>query len=223
MSSEITDEFAEAIRLSHMPTHNRKTKTMIVAQRIKVQYPTYPSLSDFESVVDKAVKPGIYRETFIRMFFDEMSKRRMNCNMDGAIREVALKAAHALSDAYAANVSFEGAPSDIPSPTFWNVAGFIEHAIIGETSFAGVIESEISARLFELWARYNHDRGEFDDLFEYDKDDIAIDVCRTWLDYIELLKETAEYKSLVSLRRDLTILCRCYELLVTHFATNTSR
>ena len=196
---------------------------MTVAERIKVQFPAYPTLTDFEAVVDRAIKPGIYRETFVRMFFDEMSKRRMNCNMDGAIREIALKAAHALADAYVANVNFDGAPRDISSPTFWNLAGFIEHGIVGEPAFATAIENEITARVFNLWAVHNNSRNEFDELFEYDKDADAINICRVWLDHIELLKDTVEYRSLVPLRRDLTILSRSYELLVAHFVTKVSR
>ena len=196
---------------------------MTVVERIKVQYPRYPSLADFETVVDRAVKPGIYRETFVRMFFDEMSKRRMNCNMEGAIHEIALKAAQALSGPYEANVAFDDRSPD-PLPVLYrNVADFVELAMIGEPGFAATIECEMTTRLFELWARHNHAREHSDELFEYDKDDVAIDICRSWLDYIELLKETAEYRSLVTLRRDLTILCRSYELLVAHFVTKVSR
>lgn len=196
---------------------------MTVAERIKVQYPRYPSLADFEAVVDRAVKPGIYRETFVRMFFDEMSKRRMNCNMDGVIHEIALKTAHVLSAPYEANVAFEDRTPD-PLPVLYrNVADFVELAMIGEPTFPSIIENEMTTRLFELWARRNHAREQFDELFEYDKDDVAIDICRSWLDYIELLKDTVEYRSLVSFRRHLTILCRCYELLIAHFVSKRDR
>lgn len=196
---------------------------MTVAERIKVQFPTYPTLADFEAVVDRAIKPGVYRETFVRLFFDEMMKRRMNCNMDGAIREIAVKAAHALADTYVANVSFEGAPSDIPSPTFWNLAGFVEHALIGETSLADVIDAEAMDRIYWIWSSYNNKREDFDELFEYDKDDEPNDIMNLWLDHVELLKETFEYRSLITLKRDLTILSRSYELLVAHFVNKVSR
>jgi hypothetical protein len=184
------------------------------AELTEVQYPTYPTLADFEKVIDRVVAPGAYRHAFVEMFFDEMLNQRADYNMDGAIHAVAIKAALPFAEAYRAHVRFGSEPSNQRDVTFENVASFVSMRSFDDPAMQVLIDGIMVRRVDEVGLWIAERCKEFADAFEYDGKKKAIVIARTWLDYIDSLKGEAGYFRLVKPRRELAILRRSYELLV---------
>lgn len=191
----------------------------MTGKSIAVKHPTFPSLPEFEQVIDRAIAPGAYRAAFVEMFFAEMLGRRANCDMDGAIHSVALEAARFFADPYAANVSRDQTALQQHPISFENVAMFVSKLTFNDKAMEGVIERILGQRIIGI-SNWISDRcSDLSESFEYDELKKPIAIAYEWIDYIEYLKGEVGYARLLKPRRDLSILARSYELLVASVVT----
>jgi hypothetical protein len=195
----------------------------MTGKSIVVKHPSFPTLAEFERVIDRVTAPGAYRAAFVEMFFAEMLGRRANCDMDGAIRSVSLDAAQFFADVYDANVRRDQTAMQQHPTSFENVAAFVSELTFNDKEMSGVIKNILSRRLDEIsnliMVRYN----EISETFRFDKQKEPIRNAREWLDYIEYLRGEVGYGQLLRTKRELTILVRSYELLVASVVTPKGR
>lgn len=191
------------------------------AEQIEVKMPHYPTLPDFERVIDRVVAPGAYRREFVEMFFDAMLDQRADFNMDGAIHAVALQAARTFAAQYEAHVAFD--PDRRMSVTFENVAAFVSVNTFDSEEMRGIIDHAMSRKVDEVGIFIKEKCGEIAEIFEYDGRKMAIVIAKAWLDYIDALRGERGYFRFIQPRRELTILKRSYELLVASVVTPKGR
>lgn len=195
----------------------------MTGKSIAVKNPSFPTLPEFERVIDRATGPGAYRAAFVEMFFADMLGRRANCDMDGAIRSVALEAAQFFADVYDANVRPDQTAMQQRPTRFENVAAFVSELTFNDKAMKGSIELVLIRRLAEISKIIVDRNEELSEIFEYDERKQVIRNAREWLDFIEYLKGEAGYARLLKAKRELTILVRSYELLIASVVTPKGR
>ncbi|MFZ5747659.1 MAG: hypothetical protein ACOY45_08350 [Pseudomonadota bacterium] len=178
-----------------------------------------PSFVEFEAVLDHAGQSNAtLRRAFVQRFFDFMLGQRMNVNAEGLVHDVLESVVASFAATYEANVA---APDDTSPPYYYGgVADWLNAAMFEEDT-ADIINNEVTKRIVELGRKYPDVMN--DELFIETENVTPIMLLNKWLDHIELLSELGEGRPYVRVRRVLTILGRCHELLLAHAVTNEGR
>jgi hypothetical protein len=178
-----------------------------------------PSFVEFEAVLDHAAQSNAtLRRAFVKRFFDFMLGQRMNVNAEGLVDDVLESVVASLAATYEANVA---APDDTSPPYYYGgVADWLNAARLGEDT-ANIINNELTGRIIELRRKYPDVMN--DEIFIETENVMPHVLLNKWLDHIELLSELGEGRAYVPVRRVLTILARCHELLLAHVVTNEGR
>lgn len=185
-----------------------------------VAYAYHPSFIEFEAVLDHATQSNAtLRRAFVKRFIDFMLGQRMNVNAEGLVHDVLEEVVVGFVAAYEASVAT--ATDDTGHPYYYgSVAEWLKMTKL-DHSAADIINVEITKRIVELRNKY---ADEMSDEMFIEVDHLSPShLINKWLDHIELLSELGEGRSYVSIRRVLTILARCHELLIAHVVTNTGR
>jgi hypothetical protein len=179
-----------------------------------------PSFVEFEAVLDHATQSNAtLRRALVKRCFDFMLGQRMNVNTEGLVHDVLEGVVASFAATYEANVT---PPNDGTSLPYYygGVAEWLKVARLGEDT-ADIIDSEVTRRIVGLRAEYADIMNK--DMFNEPNYISPKCMLNKWLDHIELLSELGEGRAYVPVRRVLTILARCHELLLDHVTTNEGR
>lgn len=184
-----------------------------------VAHVAHPSFVEFEAVLDHAAQSdATLRRAFVKRFFDFMLGQRMNVNAEGLTHDVLESVVASFAATYEAHVA---APHDTSPPYYYGgVADWLKTTMLEEGT-ADIINNEVINRLVELRRAYPDVMQ--DELFIEKEHVASVILLNKWLDHIELLSELGEGRPYVPVRRVLTILSRCHELLLAHVVTNEGR
>lgn len=167
-----------------------------------------PTYSEYEAAIEKDTgEHSLLTISFVWKLFDKARRHRINAKLEPLATDAITEAASEFADLYHANVTIEPPHK---RASFLFVIESVKHKIIPKAALEFANEV-IRQRLIEVEKATVGRVGEV--LFfviDYEK---PIEQARRWLDYVELTKESDLFMQFVALNRELTILCRTYDLL----------
>lgn len=172
------------------------------------EYPVLPTYSEFDRLIESVTGDRApLTSRFVRGLFDRTRRHRMNGKLEALANAAIKEAVNDFADAYRACVKLE-APCERPS--FSQVIESPKHRVI-PSSALDVANEVVIERLIEFEQQSIGTIAE--GLFVISNQELAIDQARRWLDYVEQTKESGIFIYFLALGRELTILCRTYDLL----------
>ena len=167
-----------------------------------------PSFVEYEAVIGKAIGEHVpLTASFVFKLFDKARRQRINAKLEPIATEAITEAANSFATTYHANVKIEP-PHERAS--LLSVVESIRFRAIPRIALE-VADELIKVRLIELREQSVGTIAE--GLFVMNNEESAIEQARRWLDYGEISKDSVVHTHFIGLIRELTILCRTYDLL----------
>lgn len=167
-----------------------------------------PTYGEFDRVTANAIgEPSPLTATFVRTLFSKARRLRINAKLEPAATAAVTEAVNGLAETYHANVRLE---PQYDRAIFAQVIDGPKHRVIPAIALE-VANGVIGERLVEFGEQSAGTIGE--GLFVVTYEESEIEQARRWLDYVERTKESPVFLHFVALGRELTILCRTYDLL----------
>lgn len=175
---------------------------------VEPEHPVLPTYGEFDRLIESVTgERAPLTARFVRGLFDRTRRLRIDAKLEAPTNAAIKEAVNGFAETYYANVTFEP-PYDRAS--FSQVIDGPKHRIVPQVALEFANEV-ITERLIEFEDQSIDKLGE--GLFVLTDQETGIAQANRWLDYVELTKESNLYLYFVALSRELTILCRTYDLL----------
>lgn len=172
------------------------------------EHPILPTYGEFDRLIESVTgERAPLTARFVRSLFERTRRLRIAAKLETAMHAAIKEAVDGLAETYHANVKLE---PQHEAASFSQVIGGPKYSIIPKIArkFANEL---IFERLTEFEENSFGTLGE--GLFVITASEEPIYQARRWLDYIEQMKESELFLHFVGLSRELTILCRTFDLL----------
>ena len=175
---------------------------------VEPAHPVLPTYGEFDRLIESVTgERAPLTARFVRGLFDRTRRLRINAKLEAPTNAAMKEAVNSFAETYQANVKLE---PHFERAAFLQVIDGPKYRIVPMIAldFANEV---IAERLIEFEQQRIGTLGE--GLFVVTSNEPPIDQAIRWLDYVEQMKETELLLHFVALCRELTILCRTYDLL----------